>query len=1144
MHLDPPKPHQKLHRERDAAPIITDFAEKMTALKRKEASQSRTKDRSERPVLPASQGPPSPPEGSPRPLSTEPDPAEFSRVLNLSPSQRPVHAHAHAPSAKHAAKLFNPDTDPIPMRRTAEPEAMSDSAGSSHPPRAPAESSRQRDASQHRQLFDHRKHDPVSFSAAQARKPVPTPKSSGDYASVSSASSYAHSVVSSNFTLSSSTTDGSSAPSSLFDHKQPREESKSAFSTQLKKLYRDISALETKILTNPGEPADDSRIVIKGGSVTGSEEAEKARWKKAIEDHKLLADMMLNLLEISQAPGVPVSLRNIPEKYNIITRLWTNGFHRLLENLRRSSLGSKIAMEYLQEFIYYAYTFYTALLEREPLLGFRSGWLEALGDLARYRMAIAAMIPAPAQPSSTLTVAAINSALRASPVGSNASPMGGSNTNSEKLPGRGDSQSPSVGIVAARLMELEPEKDRWRTIARDWYAEGVSATPGHGKLHHHLGLLSRETEGEELRGVYHFVKSMIAIRPFETARESVLPLWSPAAQARRSAPDARAPELFVVLHGMLFTNIQLDDFSPILARLLERLTIEEPQGSEWAMMAAINIGALLEYGRPQGVLRRTGALGLLDRNPAAIAAATKVKLARKSQADERMDVDGDERRKSSDAEAASPLVPNAIQVSPALSEAASTLELPPAFKMAQELTFAMLAHALKHTGATPNPYITVILTFMQTILRHPEGLATLERAIPWAELAAFYKRAPHVSSKYTQSDKLGSRSVLLEDWAVRGMAWSGRHVFERGFWDGCGGRLMEMEMLDAVDAPGETPADGVWNDDEDDKPTRAQLAWRRTAWAGAKLARFVPGFRWDGKRAWAVDGVLAEKVRAWAAEDRAAHEEAARRRLGTRWVDADGDEVMDVDEDAGEGDDEDVSEDDENDSEEIRALKARRRYLRSLLQASTSPSALSAEPPRTRHCRNPARARAPARPLLQLVPGYTVLVLDTNILLSSLSSVAALVTSLCWTVVVPLPAIMELDGLAAAPAPLGDAARAAVAFVVAHVRSHADALKVQTSRGNYLASLTVRRELVDFDDPQSQERSMDDLILKSARWQDEHWADRSAMLRGAVPASERPPNAARVVLLSLDRNLRLKARARQLDAAGEEELAALLAATT
>jgi hypothetical protein len=73
--------------------------------------------------------------------------------------------------------------------------------------------------------------------------------------------------------------------------------------------------------------------------------------------------MVLNLLEISLATDVPTSLRNAPDKYNIIIRLWTNCFHRLLKNLRRSSLTSKIALEYLQKFIYYAYTFSTALLK-------------------------------------------------------------------------------------------------------------------------------------------------------------------------------------------------------------------------------------------------------------------------------------------------------------------------------------------------------------------------------------------------------------------------------------------------------------------------------------------------------------------------------------------------------------------------------------------------------------------------------------------------------------------------------------------------------------------------------------------------------------------------------------------------------------
>ena len=74
-----------------------------------------------------------------------------------------------------------------------------------------------------------------------------------------------------------------------------------------------------------------------------------------------------------------------------------------------------------------------------------------------------------------------------------------------------DSPSPSIGLAAARLLEVEPEKERWRNIARDWYAAGIAEQPGTGKLHHHLGLLSREVEGEELRGVYHFVKRYFMI---------------------------------------------------------------------------------------------------------------------------------------------------------------------------------------------------------------------------------------------------------------------------------------------------------------------------------------------------------------------------------------------------------------------------------------------------------------------------------------------------------------------------------------------------------------------------------------------------------------------------------------------------------
>ena len=227
---------------------------------------------------------------------------------------------------------------------------------------------------------------------------------------------------------------------------------------------------------------------------------------------------MQNLLEISLAPSVPASLRNIPTKYNIIIRLWTHGFHKLLESLRRASFASPLALEHLQDFIYYAYTFYTGILEEQTLRPFRAGWLEALGDLARYRMAVAAMVTCSQGPSpEELTIAAVSTVLSGGSPNPSLPPSSApdqpsnvsakSSSMSEKPAAIiDDSPSPSVGLAAAKLLDVEPEKERWRGIARDWYAQGLADTPGTGKLHHHLGLLSREKDGEELRSIYHFVK--------------------------------------------------------------------------------------------------------------------------------------------------------------------------------------------------------------------------------------------------------------------------------------------------------------------------------------------------------------------------------------------------------------------------------------------------------------------------------------------------------------------------------------------------------------------------------------------------------------------------------------------------------------
>ena len=77
---------------------------------------------------------------------------------------------------------------------------------------------------------------------------------------------------------------------------------------------------------------------------------------------------------------------------------------------------------------------------------------------------------------------------------------------------------------------------------------------------------------------------MTTLHPFLTSRESILSIWSHAAQARRSVPDAKASDLFILLHGILFTNIQLDDFQLTLTRFIERLEIEGTEECEWGLL--------------------------------------------------------------------------------------------------------------------------------------------------------------------------------------------------------------------------------------------------------------------------------------------------------------------------------------------------------------------------------------------------------------------------------------------------------------------------------------------------------------------------------------------------------------------------------
>ncbi|KAG8894285.1 hypothetical protein FRC00_009188, partial [Tulasnella sp. 408] len=958
---------------------------------------------------------------------------------------------------------------------------------------------------------------------------------------------------------------------------------------QMKRMYRDITDLEGALLKENDvvEEDVDSRHSVRVQPSRATEE----KWPRLVREHKQLAELCHNFLSFALKPQVPASLQTLPAKYNIPARLWNHGFQRLLMALRRASSSSIVALEQLSSLIIYAYGFYTSLLEEENLAQFRILWLEALGDLSRYQMAVIAHVQegTGGASSSKAAAAVASSPPSQSMMGTHlALPTAVTQqhlmSNSPGVSRMEESPLPSIGAHAAAELELEDDRELWRRNAREWYTKGIKDTPGQGRLHHHLGLVSADAEGEELRAVYHFAKSLVSHHPCDAARESILPLFSVAKQSARYSPSSPAPSIFLLLQGMLFTRIQLDDFHPTVARLKERIQLnpEEVTEAEWTMMAVLNISAILDYGRGEGVLRKvcgwmsSSAGGLSAANgPSGGSGAPRPTSSRtgrpvpgrRGDSEDAMQVD------SMPGSSMTPVVvvnEPEVQMADAASslqgpmEALSTSrppveELSYTSQLALHLTFELLLHTMRNPlirSKSPfrpdsvNPYLTTVFTFLATLFRNESALQIVEKYVPWNEFTPFFTQiyqrttssrsgsgSVHLDDEGSKTSKWFGSSPLPEDWCLRGTEWV-RRVYERGFWRTStssssskseAGITSEMDVVIPPVCPQDDLTDGAVEGENDAilNVNWTDPRYKRLRWSAETIVRSVDGLIWLGEGREKCVGVippLMNKVEMWMAEKQREEELERQRMERLARMSRPYSDDMDLDEEDG-FDDED--EDDPRDSEEVRALKARRRYLRSL----QSPAVVH----RSRAPRS-ARKAKPTRPLLQVAPGYTILVCDTNILLGSLPMVSELVASQRWTVVVPLAVVTELDGLQNQPTDLGHAAAEALNYLITAVQTQSTSLKVQTSKGNYLKSLSIRVEATTLGDG---ERNMDDLIVRSALWQLDHFVDRTGLLIASRNAVKRTDKTSKVVLLTFDRNMRVKARSRQLDAADEKDMAAI-----
>ncbi|KAG8931073.1 hypothetical protein FRC01_001890 [Tulasnella sp. 417] len=1155
----PPQPRRP---QRDRQNVQPDLADKLVALQRRTAGPPTRRSAASTPAAGLAQQhqlDPAQPQHSPahpssstsHPVSPHPPPPPAS---SSSRQQQQLHRSRHRetspdvfdrrlPSDSMAAvlasrpqqpgRLFNPDTDPIPSRRTAhhhhqllhrdvdvDSDASSGVGPSSraathrrraHPPPPPPQAAAQHLPSsshpplppQHppqptRQLFDSKHDDPLRFYALTRGAGVPAKPPSGGYISASATSVSDAQSMGSSLTLTSNTT--SSSASNPYSPGNSRDlGGNRLWYEQMKRMYRDITDLEGALLKENDvvEEDVDSRHSVRVQPSRATEE----KWPRLVREHKQLAELCHNFLSFALKPQVPASLQTLPAKYNIPARLWNHGFQRLLMALRRASSSSIVALEQLSSLIIYAYGFYTSLLEEENLAQFRILWLEALGDLSRYQMAVIAHVQEGTGGASSSKAAAAMASSSTSPPSTStmhlALPTAVTQqhlmSNSPGVSRMDESPLPSIGAHAAAELELEDDRELWRRNAREWYTKGIKDTPGQGRLHHHLGLVSADAEGEELRAVYHFAKSLVSHHPCDAARESILPLFSVAKQSARYSPSSPAPSIFLLLQGMLFTRIQLDDFHPTVARLKERIQLnpEEVTEAEWTMFAVLNISAILDYGRGEGVLRKV--CGWMSSSAGGLSAANgqgvprpassrtgRPASGRRGDSEDAMQVD------STPGSSTTPVVvvnEPEVQMADAASslqgpmEALSTSrppveELSYTAQLALHLTFELLLHTMRHPyirSKSPfrpdsvNPYLTTIFTFLATLFRNETALQIVEKYVPWNEFTPFFTQiyqrttssrsgsgSVHLDDEGSKTSKWFSSSPLPEDFCLRGTEWV-RRVYERGFWRSSAssgsskseaGITSEMDVLippvcaqddDLTDGAVEGENDAILNVNWTDP------RYKRLRWSVETIVRSVDGLIWLGEGREKCVGVippLLNKTEMWMAEKQREEEIERQRMERLARMSRPYSDEMEVDEEDVFDDDED--EDDLRDSEEVRALKARRRYLRSL----QSPAVVH----RSRPAPRSSRKAKPTRPLLQVSPGYTILVCDTNILLSSL--------------------------------PMLD-----------------------------------------------------------------HFVDRTGLLIASRNSVKRTDKTSKVVLLTFDRNMRVKARSRQLDAADEKDMAAIFSSS-
>lgn len=303
---------------------------------------------------------------------------------------------------------------------------------------------------------------------------------------------------------------------------------------EVRGIYAGLVMVEKKCI----EIDQQQARVVKKHSEEGAEleKLKKEQWQALIAMHRTLLHEHHDFFLASQHPSASQSLQRLPQKYAMPARMWRHGIHSFLEILRQRLPDS---LEHMLSFIYLTYSMMTLLVESVP--AFKDTWIECLGDLARYRMAVE----------------------------------------------ESDIQ----------------DREVWAGVARYWYNQGADRNPNTGRIQHHLAVLARSNILQQLFFytkslvcVQPFSNTTDSIlQLFNAAYQLEHPRLHPV---MTSFTDVHRT-LFTCGPVQSFID-SVDKFIPYLGNQIGRVGAKwREQG---VYIASTNISAILGYGKPENVI--------------------------------------------------------------------------------------------------------------------------------------------------------------------------------------------------------------------------------------------------------------------------------------------------------------------------------------------------------------------------------------------------------------------------------------------------------------------------------------------------------------------------------------------------------------